>query len=173
MTIAGKTGTCTGQGSKLGLFTSFGPVHDPQLAVAVILRNSGMSGPRAAEVAGSIYRRLAYDARFAPRGGQPNLATDMVMPRPHIDPRKAAAVSDEEREDDDAEATKATNDVFVVSEAGGSQSTQQQPALQKTAKTSERPSTAAPTPAPPNTNAAAPAPVTGGAERPRRVSNRP
>ncbi|MFL6255832.1 MAG: penicillin-binding transpeptidase domain-containing protein, partial [Pyrinomonadaceae bacterium] len=28
-TIAGKTGTCTGQGSKLGLFTSYGPVSDP------------------------------------------------------------------------------------------------------------------------------------------------
>jgi membrane peptidoglycan carboxypeptidase len=172
MTIAGKTGTCTGQGSKLGLFTSFGPVQDPQLAVAVILRNSGMSGPRAAEVAGNVYRRLAQDARFAPHGTQPNLANDMLMPRPHLDPRKAAAVSDEESDDDDAEATRATNDVFVVSEAGGSQSTQQ-PALQKTAKTVERPATAAPVGVPANTNKIAPAPVTGGVERPRRVSDRP
>jgi len=172
MTIAGKTGTCTGQGSKLGLFTSFGPVYDPQLAVAVILRNSGVSGPRAAEVAGGVYRRLAQDARFAPRGSRPNLANDMLMPRPHLDPRKAAAVSDEESDDDADEATRATNDVFVVSEAGGSQSTQQ-PALQKTAKTVERPATAAPANVPANTNAVAPAPSTGGAGRPRRVSDRP
>jgi penicillin-binding protein 2 len=170
MTVAGKTGTCTGQGSKLGLFTSFGPVQDPQLAVAVILRNSGMSGPRAAEVAGNVYRRLAQDARFAPRGNQPNLANDMLMPRPHIDPRKAAAVSDEESEDDDAEATRATNDAFVVSEAGGSQSTQQ-PAMQKTAKTVERPAATAPARVPANNTTAAPS--TGGAERPRRVSEKP
>ncbi|HJQ35467.1 MAG TPA: penicillin-binding transpeptidase domain-containing protein [Pyrinomonadaceae bacterium] len=177
MAIAGKTGTCTGQGSKLGLFTSFGPVYDPQLAVAVILRNSGVSGPRAAEVAGGVYRRLAQDARFAPRGARPNLANDMLAPRPHLDPRKAAAVSDEDSDDDADEATRATNDAFVVSEAGGAQSTQQ-PAVQKTARTVERPASA-PTPA--NTNATAPAPMSnttaapagGGAQRPRRVNDRP
>src|SRR5437868_330680 len=45
-TIAGKTGTCTGQGSKLGLFTSFAPVHDPQLAITVITRGSTSAGYR-------------------------------------------------------------------------------------------------------------------------------
>src|SRR5215212_1543896 len=117
-TIAGKTGTCTGQGSKLGLFTSYGPVSDPKLAVSVILRNSGMSGPKAAVVAGDVYRRLAYDARFAPKpGSQPMLANDMLAPRPHIDPRKAAEVSDEEKDDDAADANEKAEDAFVVSTA--------------------------------------------------------
>lgn len=176
-TVAGKTGTCTGQGSKLGLFTSYGPVSDPNLAVSVILRNSGMSGPKAAAVAGDVYRRLAYDARFAPKpGSQPMLANDMLAPRPHIDPRKAAEVSDEEREDDATEANEKAEDAFVVSEAGqdASGTGTQRPALQKTSKSSERP-VAAPTTATPrsNSNTATPAPAANSTERPRRVSDKP
>jgi penicillin-binding protein 2 len=176
-TVAGKTGTCTGQGSKLGLFTSYGPVHDPQLAVSVILRNSGTGGKWAAAVAGDVYRRLAFDARFAPKpGSQPMLANDMLAPRPQIDPRKAAEVSDEEREDEatatEADAAAGTSDVFVVSESGqdATGTGAQRPALQKTGKFAERPA-ATPTPAPataaPRTNTVAPA--ASGAERPRRV----
>jgi cell division protein FtsI/penicillin-binding protein 2 len=174
-TIAGKTGTCTGQGSKLGLFTSYGPVSDPTLAVSVILRNSGMSGPRAAVVAGDVYRRLAYDARFAPKpGSQPMLANDMLAPRPHIDPRKAAEVSDEEKDDDAADANEKAGEAFVVSTADDNNASgtgTQRPALQKTVKTGERPA-ATPPPAPsPNNNTVAPA--ANGAQRPRRVSDRP
>jgi penicillin-binding protein 2 len=183
-TIAGKTGTCTGQGSKLGLFTSYGPVSDPTLAVSVILRNSGMSGPKAAVVAGNVYRRLAYDARFAPKpNSQPMLANDMLAPRPHIDPRKAAEVSDEENDDDDADASatgananKADGDAYVVSEAGDAAAgSTQRPALQKTSKPYERPAAtpaATPAPRPSNNNTVAPAPANG-AERPRRVSDKP
>lgn len=58
--IAGKTGTCTGQGTKLGLFASYGPVGDPQLAVVVITRGPGQKGKVAAGVAGQIYRALSY-----------------------------------------------------------------------------------------------------------------
>lgn len=104
-TIAGKTGTCTGQGSKVGLFTSFGPVHDARLAVAVITRGSGERGRTAASVAGQIYRGLNH--RFGNRGGAPLLATDALAPRPKIDPSRAAAISDEDKE----------SDVYVVSEA--------------------------------------------------------
>ncbi|MBV9925699.1 MAG: hypothetical protein JOZ96_11830 [Acidobacteria bacterium] len=180
-TIAGKTGTCTGQGSKLGLFTSYGPVGDPKLAVSVILRNSGMSGPKAAVVAGEVYRRLAYDARFAPKpGSQPMLANDMLAPRPHIDPRKAAEVSDEDRDDDAADADAAAaggtvdkSDAYVVSTADENANGTQRPALQKTGKFGERPSVS-PTPAPrqTNNNTAAPAPAANGAERPRRVTEK-
>lgn len=183
-TIAGKTGTCTGQGSKLGLFTSYGPVSDPTLAVSVILRNSGMSGPKAAVVAGDVYRRLVTDARFAPKpGSQPMLANDMIAPRPHIDPRKAAAVSDEENDDDDAadanadanaNANKADGDAYVVSTADdAANGSTQRPALQKTSKPYERPAaapTATPAPRPSNNNTVAPV---NGAERPRRVSDKP
>ena len=97
-----------------------------------------------------MYRRLAYDARFAPKpGSRPMLANDMLAPRPHIDPRKAAEVSDEEREDEATEANEKAADAFVVSEAGedASGTGAQRPALQKTVKTSERPA-AAPPPSP-------------------------
>jgi membrane peptidoglycan carboxypeptidase len=112
-TVGGKTGTCIGQGSWLGLFTSYAPVHDPQLAVVVVTRGSGERGRIAASVAGKIYRGLSH--RFGTRGGsRPMLATDLVSPRPKIDPRKAAIVSDEDKEGD---AMPAEGDAYVVSEA--------------------------------------------------------
>ncbi len=107
-TIAGKTGTCSGQGSKVGLFTSFGPVHDARLAVAVITRGSGERGRTAATVAGKIYRGLNH--RFGNRGGAPLLATDALAPRPKIDPSKAAAISDEDKESDAYVVSEATNE---------------------------------------------------------------
>ena len=180
-TIAGKTGTCTGQGAKLGLFTSFGPVHDPQLAVTVILRNSHTGGKYAAGVAGQVYRNL--QARFGPRPGtQPMLANDPLVPRPHIDPRKADEINGEDKDDDDAAA--AGTDATVLSEAGddstraassqtnAGQPTPQQPVLQKTVRTVERPAPAAPS----KTSAPTPTPeqkTNGNVERPRRVSDKP
>jgi membrane peptidoglycan carboxypeptidase len=175
MTVAGKTGSCIEQSNQrpwLGLFTSYAPVHDPQLAVAVILRGSHARGKYASAVAGEVYRRLSQTARFAPKpGSQPMLANDMIAPRPKLDPTRAAAVSDEEREGEAVEANEAAKDAFVVSEAAegaaGSQGTQQ-PALQRTVKSVERPA-AAPSA---NTQPAAPR-TTNGTERPRRVSDRP
>ena len=179
-TIAGKTGTCTGQGAKLGLFTSFGPVHDPQLAVTVILRNSHTGGKYAAGVAGQVYRNL--QARFGPRPGtQPMLANDPLVPRPHIDPRKADEINGEDKDDDDAAATG--TDATVLSEAGddstraasqnnAGQPSLQQPALKKTVRTVERPAPAAPS----KTTAPTLAPeqkTNGSVERPRRVSDKP
>lgn len=108
-TVAGKTGTCTGQGSKVGLFTSFAPVHDPRLAVAVVTRGSGERGKSASAVAGKIYRGLNH--RFGNLGGtQPMMATERLAPRPKIDARTAAAVNDEDKEAD-------ASDAYVISEA--------------------------------------------------------
>jgi membrane peptidoglycan carboxypeptidase len=168
-TVAGKTGSCIGQGSWVGLFTSFAPVHDPQLAVAVITRGSGARGKWAAAVAGEIYRRLNH--RFGGRQGAPAvLANDLLAPRPKIDPRKAVEVSDEEREEETN-----TQDAYVVSEAGDESQTNKNAdrnALQKTVKTVPRgassPAVATPSPAPVYS---APG-TTGGAERPRRVGDR-
>jgi len=58
-TVAGKTGTCIGQGSWLGLFTSYAPVVDPKLAVVVITRGTDAHNHLPAAVAGSIYRALS------------------------------------------------------------------------------------------------------------------
>jgi penicillin-binding protein 2 len=100
-TIAGKTGTCTGQGSWLGLFTSVGPVEDPNLAVVVVTRGSSERGKIAAGVAGKIYRALNH--RFGKVNGQFVRAPQVVVPSTKLDPTAAAMVSDEDKEADDAE----------------------------------------------------------------------
>ncbi|HZT60501.1 MAG TPA: penicillin-binding transpeptidase domain-containing protein, partial [Pyrinomonadaceae bacterium] len=173
-TIAGKTGSCIGQGSWLGLFTSFAPVHDPQLVVTVITRGSASRGYRdASTIAGQIYRGL--QGRFGPRPGtQPMLANDPLVPRPHIDPRKATEINGEEKDDDAAGGDAAGGDAAVVTEAqddNAAQPAAQQPALLKTVKTVERPA------AQPSKSAApvlTPGQKTdGSAVRPRRVSDKP
>jgi penicillin-binding protein 2 len=58
-TVAGKTGTCIGQGAWLGLFTSYAPVADPKLAVVVITRGTDAHNHLPAAVAGDIYRALS------------------------------------------------------------------------------------------------------------------
>lgn len=102
-TIAGKTGTCIGQGSWLGLFASYAPVANPRLAVIVVTRGSGARGRIAAGIAGRVYRSL--NARFG-TGGAGQLATTpaSLQPRSNVNPRAAAVISDEE-EGDDTDAT--------------------------------------------------------------------
>jgi penicillin-binding protein 2 len=58
-TVAGKTGTCIGQGSWLGLFTSYAPVVNPRLAIVVITRGTDAHKHLPAAVAGNIYRALS------------------------------------------------------------------------------------------------------------------
>jgi penicillin-binding protein 2 len=104
-TIAGKTGTCIGQGSWLGLFTSYAPVHNPRLAIVVVTRGSDARRHFPAYVAGQIYRSLKH--RFGPgTDGQPYAAAP-VIPRPKIDAKAAAALSDEDREEEAGEAVEA------------------------------------------------------------------
>jgi membrane peptidoglycan carboxypeptidase len=57
--VAGKTGTCTGNRDKLGLFTSFSSVDNPRVVVTVITTGSTEAGKRAAEIAGRIYSSIA------------------------------------------------------------------------------------------------------------------
>jgi len=58
-TVAGKTGTCIGQGAWVGLFTSYAPVVNPRLAVVVITRGSDARRHLPAAIAGSVYRALS------------------------------------------------------------------------------------------------------------------
>jgi hypothetical protein len=60
LNIAGKTGSCIGQGSWLGLFASVAPVINPRLAVVVVTRGSGERGKYASAIAGQIYKSLAH-----------------------------------------------------------------------------------------------------------------
>jgi penicillin-binding protein 2 len=61
----GKTGTCSDQGGRLGWFVSYADQQHPQLVLVVLLRGSTrlVNGPRAADIAGHIYRSL-YEHNF-------------------------------------------------------------------------------------------------------------
>jgi membrane peptidoglycan carboxypeptidase len=101
-TIAGKTGTCIGSDrSWLGLFTSYAPVHDPQLAVVVIAKGSDGRGHIPAYIAGQIYKSLRH--RFGPGKDAAPYAAAPIVPRPKINPNAAAILSDEEKEEAAAE----------------------------------------------------------------------
>lgn len=64
--ILGKTGTCSRDGTRFGLFASYMSPRNSRLAVVVILRGNGsVYGPRAALVAGRIYRSLDREQYFA------------------------------------------------------------------------------------------------------------
>jgi cell division protein FtsI/penicillin-binding protein 2 len=115
-TIAGKTGSCIGQGSWLGLFASYAPVLDPKLAVVVVTRGSGERGKYAASVAGKIYRAL--DGRFVKPGEIPVAQAPGLTPRPKVDAKTAAALMDEDQEDEASDAAElGTDTVKPVGEA--------------------------------------------------------
>jgi membrane peptidoglycan carboxypeptidase len=101
-TIAGKTGTCIGSDrSWLGLFTSYAPVQNPQLAVVVIAKGSDGRGHIPAYIAGQIYKSLRH--RFGPGKDATPYAAAPIAPRPKINPNAAAILSDEEKEEAAAE----------------------------------------------------------------------
>lgn len=105
-TIAGKTGTCIGSGGVwVGLFTSYAPVEDPQLAIAVVGRGTDAHSHIPAAIAGQIYRTLSY--RFGKQGNHAPFALtpDMLAPKPKIDPSKIADTDDE----DESAAAAAAN----------------------------------------------------------------
>ncbi len=63
--IMGKTGTCSENGARLGWFTSYNDLGN-KLAVVVLLRGGrDVFGPRAAEIAGHVYRNLTERHYFA------------------------------------------------------------------------------------------------------------
>jgi membrane peptidoglycan carboxypeptidase len=97
-TVAGKTGTCIGQGAWLGLFTSYAPLANPRLAIVVITRGSDARGHFPAAVAGRIYRDL--NGRF----GTP-INLQLATGQPSND-SKAAELNEEEKDASEAEAAE-------------------------------------------------------------------
>jgi membrane peptidoglycan carboxypeptidase len=158
-TVAGKTGTCIGQGSWLGLFTSYAPVNDPKLAVVVVTRGSGARGRVAAAVAGKIYRAL--NSRFGTPTNMRYAATpETLAPQPNLNPR-TAIVSDELEAD---EADRAGVDPATVTDEE-----------MRTSGGSKVKSVLLPVPSKPNetktgTAAPSPTPAPQDAQRPRRVT---
>ena len=108
-TVAGKTGTCIGQGAWLGLFTSYAPVVNPKLAVVVITRGTDAHRHLPAAIAGDIYRALS--PRF---GTQINFQVAEGPDDESTNPNKKAAALDEES----AETKAATEAEETGDEAG-------------------------------------------------------
>lgn len=102
-TVAGKTGTCIGQGGWLGLFTSYAPLANPRLAVVVISRGPDARKHFPAVVAGRIYREL--NNRF---GTPVNL---QLATAPGADDPRAAELNEEEKEAAEADAAEAAAEV--------------------------------------------------------------
>ena len=123
-TVAGKTGTCIGQGGWVGLFASYAPLANPRLAVVVITQGTDARRHFPAAVAGDIYRGLNH--RF---GTAINLQV-------------ASTLDDEEKEVADAEAAAENGDGEIVEGAEATPTTATAP----TTTTTTAPATTAPEP---------------------------
>ncbi len=68
-TILGKTGTCVENRSRLGWFASYGELPTGERVAVVVLLRGGrlLSGNKAAEVAGRVYRDVSRAYRLAVR----------------------------------------------------------------------------------------------------------
>ena len=128
-TIAGKTGTCIGQGGWVGLFTSYAPVEDPQLAIAVVGMGPDARQHATVAIAGQIYKALAY--RFGKRGDKApyRLTPDILAPRPKVDPSAVANVSEEDAEEKAAEQQEEAGTNVAPADADSGATTNVKPAL--------------------------------------------
>lgn len=97
--IAGKTGSCIGKGSWVGLFASVAPVEDPQYSVVVITRGESERGRYAAAVAGKIYQALGSGIARDP---EKYLALRTQKPKP----AEGAELALADEEDNDADASE-------------------------------------------------------------------
>jgi membrane peptidoglycan carboxypeptidase len=71
LNVAGKTGSCNGEESKLGLFASFTSPNNPELVVVVVSTGSNEKGAVEANVAGDIYNKISDRLGKAPKQSRP------------------------------------------------------------------------------------------------------
>ncbi len=173
-TIAGKTGTCIQQNGWVGLFTSYAPVEDPQLAIAVVGRGPDARQHATVWIAGQIYKTLAY--RFGKRGNKPQytLTPDILAPRPRLDAATAIAVNEEEAEENAAAASEAAGIAAPPDDTtNGATGNHVQPTLRAVQPsptgTNVKPASIAPQPAAKPAQMPAKTPPPGSDSRPRRV----
>jgi len=100
--VAGKTGTCIDHGTWVGLFTSYAPLNDPQIAIAVIARGTDGRNHFPAAVAGRIYRDL--NSRFGASG---NLEIASKLP---AIPATSAADTNTDVDEEEADAKDLADD---------------------------------------------------------------
>jgi hypothetical protein len=110
MGVAGKTGSCIGKGSWLGLFASVAPVQNPKYAVVVITRGQAERGKSAAAVAGRVYDALR--PRLSEPGERnPVLTVYKSTPKPQISEKAAAQIGGDEEDEDEQSETELGGDV--------------------------------------------------------------
>jgi len=104
---AGKTGSCIGQGSWLGLFASVAPVVNPKLAVVVITRGQAERGKYASAIAGSIYKSLKH--RYGTETKEFIAKVPLELKPQHKATARASAQldNDEGEDSDEGDANKA------------------------------------------------------------------
>lgn len=110
--VAGKTGSCIGRNSWVGLFASVAPIEEPKYAVVVITRGESERGRNAAAVAAQIYRYLSPNIQRTNR----NLAQTefKLQPRNRIDVQTAARAVSEGEEAESAREGDAARQVIIV-----------------------------------------------------------
>src|SRR3989454_741278 len=116
-TVAGKTGTCIGQGAWLGLFTSYAPVVNPRLAVVVITRGTDAHGHLPAAVAGNIYHALSprfgtqinFQVAEGPDDETPNASKKAVALNEEAAETRAAAEAEENADNPSDQANAGTS----------------------------------------------------------------
>jgi penicillin-binding protein 2 len=113
-TVAGKTGTCIGQGGWVGLFTSYAPLARPRLAVVVITQGTDARRHFPAAVAGTIYRELNH------RFGTP---TNMQVADTLDDEEKEIADAEEAAQNGEATTTPAANETTPATTPATEQNT--------------------------------------------------
>lgn len=112
--IAGKTGSCIGKGSWLGLFASVAPIQNPKYAVVVITRGQAERGKYAAAVAGQVYNALS--PRLLENGNKNTaLIPYNLKPKTQISLKNAAKIEDEDEDEDmNDEDTQAEEEKIIV-----------------------------------------------------------
>ncbi len=110
MGVAGKTGSCIGKGSWVGLFASIAPVEDPKYSVVVITRGQSERGKYAAAIAGKVYDALRSRVVRNPNS---DLAKRLAKP---INPVNAVSADDlaAGEEDSDEEEVRASDEAPVI-----------------------------------------------------------
>jgi len=104
LAVAGKTGSCIGNGSWVGLFASVAPIDNPKYAVIVITRGQSERGKYAAAIAGKIYQSLKY--RIIEKGDKTLAKIPLELrPQMKVNAKTSARLDtdeDEDSEDNDA-----------------------------------------------------------------------
>ena len=132
LAVAGKTGSCIGGGSWVGLFASVAPIENPKYAVIVITRGQSERGKYAAAIAGKIYQSLR--SRLLETGGS-NLAAVPLELRPQTKVNAKISAELDTDEDNDSEDNDAA--IAATKEAVAAQSTGKRAVVKKDPKAVE------------------------------------